>query len=513
MTTEAGFQIRAPWYVRESGTFGLRDARSLRPSIQMYSGSDFVDHIMADASVYLTPKPEDYWGYPVPVSPFGTGRSRLSTYKMMRTKLRKLFQPNHDRFYAVTVEVFCDQPGLPRAGGHDDIQVSFAMRRQVVSFADDGKSVRKLAAALVSSAAKVAITPDMEDPDLREVWWSDKAAGEFAAQNRLLIDAVTPQSDREAWVKTGQSGEWKPCDGKGPIPDEQTFTMWRLPARKDDCAAAGTRSLWFGIIPTYSSDHGTSNDGKDFGPKLDEHGIYEIVAFVTRKPARGHEHCPPKIWFSTPSEPFKLAAPMDPDGTKNRVISISVPDFRALAARAGQPMGPGGLRISTPPRSQMVFNPLGGIPKPKQGNIGAGGGICFFAFELFFIVALFLFLMFMPIIVFAFQLWWMLALRFCIPPSISFSALATAAAKGELDIAANADLRFQVELAFGAGFIDEAGTKSTGWYDAFKEAKPAGTERNTLVSDVALAADPAAGVIEPPAPPGTDSLKDPLCGR
>jgi hypothetical protein len=41
-------------------------------------------------------------------------------------------------------------------------------------------------------------------------------------------------------------------------------------------------------------------------------------------------------------------------------------------------------------------------------------------------VALFLFLMFLPIIVFVFQLWWMLALRFCFRRlSVSMSALAT----------------------------------------------------------------------------------------
>ena len=28
--------------------------------------------------------------------------------------IRKLFQPSHDRFYAVVVEVFCDHDGLPR---------------------------------------------------------------------------------------------------------------------------------------------------------------------------------------------------------------------------------------------------------------------------------------------------------------------------------------------------------------------------------------------------------------
>lgn len=60
-----------------------------------------------------------------------------------------------------------------------------------------------------------------------------------------------------------------------------------------------------------------------------------------------------------------------------------------------------------------------------SGSLGAGGGACTFAFELFFLVALFLFLMFLPIVVFAFQLWWLLALRFCFPRlSASMTALA-----------------------------------------------------------------------------------------
>jgi hypothetical protein len=56
------------------------------------------------------------------------------------------------------------------------------------------------------------------------------------------------------------------------------------------------------------------------------------------------------------------------------------------------------------------------MPGSGDGAVGTGGGACTFALELFFIVAFFLFLMFLPIVVFAFQLWWMLALRFCIPP-------------------------------------------------------------------------------------------------
>jgi hypothetical protein len=224
--------------------------------------------------------------------------------------------------------------------------------------------------------------------------------------------------DSQSWLVNSATGagRWGDLVGRGPTETEQTFPMWRLPDRTDTCAAANTRSLWFGLVPTYSADHWLDPDPAASGrpvPKLDDHAIYEIVCSVTQpRPAR-QEHCPPKVWWSAPTEPFRLAAAYDPEGTKNRNVSISAPDFRALAARAGQAAGPGGLAISTPPGSQMQFNPFKGIPKPGEGSMGGTGSVCTFAFELFFIVALFLFLMFMPIVVFVFQLWWMLALRFC----------------------------------------------------------------------------------------------------
>jgi hypothetical protein len=109
------------------------------------------------------------------------------------------------------------------------------------------------------------------------------------------------------------------------------------------------------------------------------------------------------------------------------------------------------VRITTPPNSQFVFNPFDGIPKSGSGTIGAGGGICTFAFELFFIVAFFLFLLFLPILIFAFQLWWMLALRFCIPPVFEFKLLADFFAEGKLltDADFDADLQLKMDAAFG----------------------------------------------------------------
>jgi hypothetical protein len=54
--------------------------------------------------------------------------------------------------------------------------------------------------------------------------------------------------------------------------------------------------------------------------------------------------------------------------------------------------------------------------------------------------------LFLPIVVFLFGLWWMLALKFCIPPSFSFGAGGAA----RVALAGNLDLAIQAELDAGA---------------------------------------------------------------
>jgi hypothetical protein len=263
----------------------------------------------------------------------------------------------------------------------------------------------------------------MRGADLNDVLWADIAdRRRFEAANAGQLAGLTVQSATEAWMVGPTGAEWRPVGE--PAPDgvtdaELEIPMWRLPPRTEDCTAAQTRSLWFGLVPTYSSDMDRAGI-----PRLDDRGIYEIYCFARRKPAPGHEHCPPQIWWSAASEPFRLAAVFDPEGTKNHKVSIKLPDFRTLAARAGRPPGPGGVAVTSPPGSQMQFNPFDGVPKPGSGSlVGEAERICIFAFELFIIVGFFVFLLFLPIVVFVFQLWWMLALRFCLPPLVEAFAL------------------------------------------------------------------------------------------
>lgn len=50
-----------------------------------------------------------------------------------------------------------------------------------------------------------------------------------------------------------------------------------------------------------------------------------------------------------------------------------------------------------------------------------GPAICFFSIPLITIIASFVLNLFLPIVVLLFNLWFLLALRFCIPPSFSIA--------------------------------------------------------------------------------------------
>lgn len=432
---EHPYALRAPWYVRERGPFTLLDPRARRPAIQKYATDDFVDRMIKDPrdSLKFDDEGDDVWSYPVPVATKpgpGSGRARFATHVLVHSQLRKLYQPTHDRFYTVVVELFCDVPGLPRAGDTPDIEVGMVLRRQRTTVDAPVQQVRRLARQMAGDLLKAqhagAKAGGMRGGDLPDVLWADIAARRrFEADHADQLAGLAVNNATEAWMVGPDGGRWRAVGTPPPAgetDEELELPMWRLPPRDEDCAAARTRSLWFGLVPTYSADMDRDGD-----PRLDDRAIYEIQCFARKRPAPGHEHCPPKIWWSTPTEPFRLAAVFDPDGTKNHKVAVKLPDFRTLAARAGRPPGPGGVAVTSPPGSQMQFNPFNGVPKSGEGRmVGDAERICVFAFELFIIVGFFVFLLFLPIVVFLFQLWWMLALRFCLPPLVeAFELLET----------------------------------------------------------------------------------------
>ncbi|MEU2393276.1 hypothetical protein [Streptomyces sp. NPDC007369] len=436
-----GFKLLAPWYACERGGFDRFAPAARTPALQKYASPEFVRTLLADPRDSLRFDPvEDVWScpVPVPVAERGPGRARFATHRLYRTRLRKLYQPGHERFYAVVVELFCDRPGWPRPQSAEGLEVGFVMRRRQVEMSAPPQVLRRLAHRLTAGLAAaeraaggpqdaygVPSGPAPYASEVRDVLWADLAhRAAFEDANRALIDQVGLETEVQAWMEGPAGGAWRRVGAPPPAgrpPDrEQELPMWRLPARSGDCPQGPQppgRSLWFGVVPTCSGDHDDRG-----APKLDDRSVYELRCYVRRAPAPGHEHCPPQVSWSEPAEPFRLAPFYDPEGTKNRRTSITLPDLRALAARAGAPPGPGGVAVTSPPGSQLSFDPGGGTP--GGGSVGGTAPrICTFALELFMIVAFFLFSMFLPIVVFLFGLWWLLALRFCLPPSAA--ALAT----------------------------------------------------------------------------------------
>jgi hypothetical protein len=417
-----GYVLRSPWYARERQHVSVFDQQAERPLVQKYASDDFVDRLLADPRDSVAFGQEDLWTFPVPVAlgERGRGRRRFATHRLVRTPMRKLYQPSHERFYALAVELFCDEPGLPRPGDVEGVEVGFVVRRERVQIRGSLADVRALARDLAvqldteQNARTTAADPIPDDGDLEDVAWVEQAAGHaFTTHQAQLLAAIRPLRVVEGWV-AGPAGHgvWRVVDDGAPpdlLPGEQEQRMWPLPPQAAGCDAARTRSLWFGVLPTISAEV------DDAGlPKLDDRSIYRVRCFARRRPGPGREDCPPELWWSEPTEPYRLAAFMDPAGTSNHSVTITAPDFRALAARAGEPPGPGGVRVVRPPGSQLRFDPLGGIP--SGGSLGGTvASSCTFALELLMIVAMFLFSLFMPVVVFAFQLWWMLALRFCFP--------------------------------------------------------------------------------------------------
>ena len=89
--------------------------------------------------------------------------------------------------------------------------------------------------------------------------------------------------------------------------------------------------------------------------------------------------------------------------------------------------------------------------------------ICSFAIPLITIVAFFVFQLFLPIVVFIFQLWFLLTLRFCIPPDVDLTGGFGAeldAIGGGLNINAGAVAAVQADPAFGSNMTTMLGGAS-----------------------------------------------------
>ncbi|QEU96634.1 hypothetical protein [Streptomyces kanamyceticus] len=515
------YALRAPWYVRAREGLTPFDAAARRPALQKYGGTDFVDRLLADPRDSLAFVAEDRWGFPVPVSMGGkgSGRLRFVDRAMVRSPLRKLYQPLHERFYTVVVELFCDEPGLPRAGGTEGVDLSFVIRRER-TLVHDTRALRELARGLAlalytaqtNSTAPPPTVPESDDLD--DVAFVGQAAQlPLTPAQQALLAKVRPRRVVEAWVPGPVgTGLWRRVDESAPaalLDGELELPMWQLPPNERDCAAARTRSLWFGVVPTHSADI------DELGlPRLDDRTIYRVRCLARQHPGAGHEQCPDRLSWSEPTAPYRLAPHADPEGTKNHRVTITMPDLRAVAARAARPPGPGGVEIVQPPGSQLRMNPGSFPPTPGPPDHGSVTSRCTFAIELFMIVSMFVFSLFLPVVVFVFQLWWLLLLRFCLPSEATAletleSYLDGGGTLGDLLIP-KADKEAEEKRRAQLATLDDVFETT----DAATQLNAVPTFRDdpSQVGDLVAGLDPAGAAL-----PGTDLPEtkpdDPLCPR
>src|SRR6185312_7492304 len=100
--------------------------------------------------------------------------------------------------------------------------------------------------------------------------------------------------------------------------------------------------------------------------------------------------------------------------------------------------------LAKPPGSLMISGTSSGAPSAPGRSTSFE--ICFFPIPLITIVATFVFELFLPVIMFIFQLWWMLALKFCIPPEIDVAGGISGEIGLDGRIGINADLNVDASI-------------------------------------------------------------------
>ena len=488
------WRLVGPWY-RWPQPGVPATGRASAPAIQKFSSDDFVNGFLADPQHSLRYEPALDQVHTVQFSPApapsaaalagkisslfpldGQGRQRPSRTSLQRLETRKIYLPSHSRHYTVVGELHCDLAGFPSPDAREVCQAGFVVRRRHLAYPSAAK-----AEAQVILKNLVAV-----DAALARLAADAAAPGTASARPRLLVARVRAmfggaQPDlpalqvkraalygqlqgwqrasgaewvTEGWVLGAQPGfgAWQPVEDEPQALLEASFPLWPLhadPAKPLHDAQFGT--LFFGVLPTASAD--TDANGR---ARFDAQSVYELRCFVRR-----HDpHCPrgeapdchgPLVW-SAPTERYQLAPPFDLLGCSNRPVTIQMPNLAELAAQAAtKPLGSfSPVKVVQPQTLAPSVEKFGA----SGGTLG-GGSICFISIPLITIVALFLFNLFLPIVVFIFGLWFLLAFKFCIPPQIAFDA----GLQAKLDVAPPSfqlDAEFDVSVGFSAGQLHDA---------------------------------------------------------
>lgn len=476
MCDDHPWKLTAPWWRwPRPGQGG--DPRRAPPVLQMYDSSDPVSVFLKDPQDALAFGDQDR----VQLLHAVAGAPKPGLFRAEPGATRKVFLATHRRFYLVVCELHCDRPGLPSVRRDKACQVGMVVRRRRLRFASGSAAeaarlvaesgriqaavaridrqegrrvlskrhrvagaavVTAFAGAAMQAAAPVGEVLRGERRRRRETLLAELA--EVRAQLAQWQQEAGAYTVAQGWMPSGTEnvGAWQPVSEEPEEVVEQVFPLHPLIPDPRDPTHHGTgKTLYFGLLPTGGRD--MDEQGR---PRWDANSLYEVRCFVRRHrcgcPRTGEPNdCGGELVWSEPTEEYRLAGHFDPVGTSNQAVDIQLPDFRELSASLGTRLP---VSMTAPPGSSLVFSNEKEIP--TDGRVEESAQICFFSIPLITIVATFVLKIFLPIVVFIFGLWWMLGLRFCIPPSISFGAGASFDAK-----LTGLELELQAELELGIG--------------------------------------------------------------
>ena len=420
------WRLVAPWYrwERLDGLEPERKSGANRPAFHKFASTEFVTDYLSDPQRSVLFDPDlDVAQDLVKVGPSsGSKLPSLFSWTREPSERRKFFLPAHQRFYVVSIGLHCDRPGFPKVDPAKVAEVGFVIRREHVEADDEIKTeavkkVQNIAIARAKARTEFRLTtakhkaqglhpfraPDRDRVQsaavalLKAHQQVAKAKQEF---NSWVVESGL-ETTTEGWVATGEGsfGYWVPVDDQPADVVERTYPMRLLTPDPDDPAhAALDGTIYWAAIPTASDE--ITLDGT---ARFDDKRRYRIQVYARYE----RNGCPGELVWSDPSEPFHLASFYDPDGCSLRPIDIQLPDFRQLEATNARPS----VKMSSPPASAPHALASG------EELANQGSEICFWFIPLITIIAMFVLNIFLPIVVFIFQLWWMLKLKFCIPPS------------------------------------------------------------------------------------------------
>lgn len=510
MSENRPWKLVAPWY-RWQRQFETeqRAPRQTRPVLQKFDQPDFVKSFTKDPQrslrfrddldtvfkTVLTDAPKQNAG-PLAgkfsrlyVPDLADGLSAVAkNASLVPTGVRKVYLATHKRYYLVVCELHCDEPGFPTTTPDQVCQAGFVVRRRSFNFPKGARkealktlqqingiqqeiayweqtgpakgltakrraqAVRKAMAAGTYEAKRLELRTQLEAARQALFQWKD-ASGVVP-----ILEGWTPGPFENI-------GSWQIVEEKPQQTVESIFPLYALFPDPNilDHGARG-KNIYFGALPTSSLD--TDERG---GARFDDQSLYEMRCFVRRHKLECPRQdqapdCPGEIFWSEPTEVYKLASHGDLIGTSQHPITIQVPDLGELAAQvASLPISKFAPVKIVQPQS---FNFDVDDGKAKNGRVG-GGQVCFFAIPLITLVALFVLKLFLPILVFLFGLFFLLQLKFCIPPSLAIDAGLKAELEAippgiNVDVELGVSLITQLNKDLQAGIAVDSGIKASG---------------------------------------------------